>query len=88
MKAEKVVIKNPSKLSRENLKEQSSDVATTEMDTTFLAFLNKIWKGVAFTTVYGAGRIEESLNAKPAEEENQASSGQTNGVKLTLKTII
>lgn len=88
MKAEKVVIKNPSKLSRDNLKGQTPDVATSETDTTFLAFLNKIWKGVAFTTAYGAGRIEENFNTKPVEDKNQASSDQTPAVKLTIKTII
>lgn len=88
MNAEKVVIKNQSKLSRDFLKDQETDVAISENDTTFLAFLNKIWKGVTFTTVYGASRIEQSLISKPNKEENQARGVEQTEVKLAIKTII
>lgn len=68
MIAEKIIVKNESKLSRKNLSlttpENTTSVADLlpeEGETEAFSLWVKLWKGVVFTTAYSAERLEESL---------------------------
>lgn len=67
MQPQKIVVKNKSRLSRKSLSLEVQNQASlennyVERENGMLSLWVRIWKGVTFTTAYGADRIEESLN--------------------------
>ena len=65
MKVEKIVVKNPSRLSRDNLKTQEEVKEVSffdEVEPRVFTLWLSVWKGVTFTTAYSAERLEQSFN--------------------------
>lgn len=83
MKVEKIIVKNPSKLSRKNLFTEATVPVESQQpqQETFSLWL-EIWKGITFTTVYGAERLGNGF------EYLQASSSEEKSSKDTSKDIL
>lgn len=92
MKVEKIIVKNPSKLSRKNLVAEASVGALSQEQKeqeTFSLWL-EIWKGITFTTVYGAERIENGfgyLQASSSLEKLSKSTYKDTKKEGSLQTI-
>ena len=78
MRVQKIVVKNPSKLSRKNLFSEGVVTSRNQQEKETFSLWLEIWKGITFTTVYSAERIESGFGYLQA-----SSSGENSEEKIS-----